>query len=61
MTDRDLLKLVDLIRHAPSDAVALTWLKHAQHIALNPPCRACGTNGRHYCPADICGPDEDDE
>ena len=21
------------------------------------PCSACGTNGAHYCPADLCGPD----
>lgn len=23
-------------------------------------CPKCGTNGAHYCPADLCGPDEEE-
>ncbi len=27
---------------------------------MSGPCIKCGTNGDHYCPADLCRPDEDD-
>ncbi len=27
---------------------------------MTAPCKYCGTNGAHYCPSMLCGPDNDD-
>lgn len=41
MSPKAKLEIADLIRHSPSDAVALTWLDHAMDIAAKYEREAC--------------------